>query len=78
MKIYKKTESVYEIIFDETEVKCFEDIEDIFEVTPEEVMDRTISESLRLGMNGIHNLINIVTEKENENDGHKDSETSDS
>lgn len=74
MKITKKTESLFQIEFDENEVQNFEDIEDIFEVTPEEVIDRTITESLRLGMSGVHNLLDVVTGKEKIADAGIDSE----
>lgn len=61
MKITKKTESVFEIEFDDTEIQSLKDIEDVFLVSPDEVIDRSVSESLRLGVHGIHNLINNLT-----------------
>lgn len=73
MKIKKKTEAVFEIIFDESEVQSLEDIEDIFEVIPEDVISRSVGEALRLGTNGVNNLLDVVTQKRKEDNANSDS-----
>lgn len=72
MIIRKKTEFLFEIEFDESEVQNFEDIEDIFEVVPEDLIRRSLAESLRLGASGVHNLLDIVTNRRGGKDGPTD------
>jgi len=60
MIIKRVTEFSYEVKFDDQEARKLQDIEDIFEVTPEDVIERSVSESLRLGVKGIHDLLNVV------------------
>ena len=52
MKITKHSAIEYSIVFDETEIKTLEDIEDVFLVKPEDVIEKSIAESLRKGVEG--------------------------
>ncbi len=63
MKVTKKTVSSFEVSFDESEINQLDDIEDIFDVTPEEMISRSINESLRLGIYGVRNLMRVVTKR---------------
>lgn len=75
MRVTKKTESLFEIEFDESEVQSLEDIEDVFEVIPEDVIQRSVTESVRLGTAGIHNLLDVVTNRRKKPDAPTNTES---
>jgi hypothetical protein len=52
MKISKKTESIFEIEFNSPEVKTLGDIQEIFLIKPESLIKRSLTESLRKGVEG--------------------------
>ena len=52
MKITKTSDVEYSIVFDQTEIRTLEDIEDVFLVKPEDVIEKSIAESLRKGVEG--------------------------
>jgi hypothetical protein len=57
MKISKKTESVFEIEFNGDEVKTLGDIQEFFLVKPESLIRRSLTESLRKGIEGTDKLL---------------------
>ena len=57
MKISKKTESIFEIEFNGPEVKTLDDIQEIFLIKPESLIKRSLTESLRKGLEGTDRLL---------------------
>jgi hypothetical protein len=57
MVISKKTESIFEIEFNGAEVKTLGDIQEFFLVKPETLIERSLAESLRKGIEGTDKLL---------------------
>ena len=76
MKVTKKTESIFEVEFDADDQQQLEDIEDICMVPAKEVIERSINESLRLGVYGVRNLMRVVTKRKGPLDGDSGSTSS--
>ena len=60
MLVSKKTESVYEITFDASEIKQLSDILAVYDTSPERVIDRSLQESLRIGSAGVEGIVDKV------------------
>jgi len=68
MIITKKTESLFEIEFDENEQQVLSDMETIFETQPVDMIQRSLDESIRNMAIGTSNLVSRITEKLNRKD----------
>ena len=66
MKVTKKTEAVYEIEFDSTEVKSLEFIRKVYKVSAESFVELSLENSFNEGLN---NSENLLEELETEMDG---------
>ena len=66
MKVTKKTEAVYEIEFDSTEVKSLDFIRKVYKVSAESFVELSLENSFNEGLN---NSENLLEELETEMDG---------
>jgi hypothetical protein len=69
MTVRKKTETLYEVEFDEHETQNFADVEDVFNVTPEQLINEAINMQLRSHVHSIHNILRLVARKQEQQNG---------
>jgi len=72
MKVTKTNESKFEVEFDGSERKVLDDMESIFEQTPEDMIQKSLDESIRLVAIGTANLVERIHAKVTAKNGHSD------
>lgn len=70
MKVKRKTESSFEIEFDESEVKDLSDVNDIFDVEPADFIRQSVEDRLNFCNTNRDKLIDKLHRKFGENHGY--------
>lgn len=60
MKVTKKSEVLFEVEFDQNEKQIMQNMEDIFERTPEVMIEKSLDESIRMIAIGTTNLVDKI------------------
>lgn len=69
MKVTKKTETLFEVEFDESEKEVMANMTEIFEQSPEEMITRSLEQSIKLLVIGTSNLIDKIHARLRDNSG---------